>query len=236
MIGMNVLVLDVGGTHVKLRASGSADTRRFRSGKTLTPQAFVTLVKEVTADWRFDVVALGYPGAVDDNGPAAEPGNLAPGWVGYDFAKAFERPVRVVNDAVMQALGAYESGRMLFLGLGTGVGSALITEHVLIPLELGSLPHVGGGTVAEHLGRAARQQHGHAVWQQAVVDITPKLRAAMSADYVVLGGGNGEKLDQLPPHSRRGSNHDAIEGGFRLWEETVEPHDQEPARVWRVVR
>ena len=233
---MKVLVIDVGGTHVKLRASGSEETRKFRSGKTLTPDALVCGVKRLVLDWTYDVVALGYPGAVDDNGAAAEPGNLAHGWVGYDFDQAFDRPVRVVNDAVMQALGAYESGRMLFLGLGTGVGSALISEHVLVPLELGSLPYIGGGTIAEHLGRAARKERGHAVWQQAVVDITPKLRAAMSADYVVLGGGNGEKVDQLPPHTRRGSNEDAIEGGFRLWEETVEPHDRQPARVWRVVR
>ena len=233
---MNVLVIDVGGSHVKLRASGSDETRRFRSGKTLTPHALVQRVRSLAADWAYDVVALGYPGVVDEHGPAAEPGNLARGWVGYDFRQAFERPVRVVNDAVMQALGAYESGRMLFLGLGTGVGSALITEHVLVPLELGSLPYAGGGTLADHLGRAARKLYGHAVWQQAVVDVTPKLRAAMAADYVVLGGGNGEKVEQLPPHTRRGSNHDAMEGGFRLWEETVEPHDQEPARVWRVVR
>jgi polyphosphate glucokinase len=233
---MNVLVVDVGGSHVKLRASGSDETRRFRSGKTLTPDALVQQVRSLAADWAYDVVALGYPGAVDEHGPAAEPGNLSPGWVGYDFRRAFERPVRVVNDAVMQALGAYESGRMLFLGLGTGVGSALITEHVLVPLELGSLPYAGGGTLAEHLGRAARKHYGHTVWQQTVVDVTPRLRAAMAADYVVLGGGNAQKVEQLPPHTRRGSNDDAMEGGFRLWEETVEPHDQQPVRVWRVVR
>jgi polyphosphate glucokinase len=144
--------------------------------------------------------------------------------------------VRVVNDAVMQALGAYDSGRMLFLGLGTGVGSALITEHVLIPLELGSLPHMRGGTLVEHLGRAARKRDGAAAWQGAVAEITPVLRQAFSADYVVLGGGNARKVDPLPPLTRRGSNEDAITGGFRLWEEVVEPHDRQAERVWRVVR
>jgi polyphosphate glucokinase len=173
---------------------------------------------------------------VHETGPAAEPGNLAPGWVGFDFAARFARPVRIVNDAVMQALGAYRSGRMLFLGLGTGVGSALISEHVVVPLELGSLPHVRGGTIVAHLGRAARKANGHAAWQAAVADVVPVLRVAFSADYVVLGGGNARKVDPLPSHSRRGGNRDAIEGGFRLWEEVVEPHDRQPARVWRVVR
>lgn len=233
---MDVLVLDVGGTRVKLRASGSDQTRRFRSGPTLTPATFVEMVKKHAGDWHYDVVAMGYPGNVDENGPVAEPGNLGPGWVGFDFAKAFDRPVRIVNDAVMQALGAYESGRMLFLGLGTGVGSALITEHVLVPLELGSLTHPRGGTIAEHLGRAARRRTGPVVWEEAVREIVPVLREALLAEYVVLGGGNGAKVDPLPPHTRRGSNADAIEGGFRLWEETVEPHDQKSARVWRVVR
>jgi polyphosphate glucokinase len=233
---MDVLVVDVGGTRVKLRASTAEETRRFRSGTTLTPELLVEKVKERSQDWRYDVVALGYPGAVDETGPAAEPGNLGPGWVGFDFATALGKPVRVVNDAVMQALGAYDSGRMLFLGLGTGVGSALITEHVLIPLELGSLPHVRPGTIVEHLGRAARREHGHGAWQSAVLEITPVLREAFSADYVVLGGGNARKVDPLPPHTRRGGNHDAIEGGFRLWEEVVEPHDRQSERVWRVVR
>ena len=233
---VEVLVIDVGGTRVKLRASGADETRRFRSGTSLTPDLLVDQVTAMTRDWAYDVIALGYPGVADAKGPAAEPGNLGGGWVGFDFEKAFARPVRIVNDAVMQALGAYESGRMLFVGLGTGVGSALITEHVLVPLELGCLPHVRGRTIADHLGRAARKTHGHSAWQAAVVEITPVLRAAFAADYVVLGGGNARRVDPLPPHTRRGGNHDAILGGFRLWEETVEPHDRQPARVWRVVR
>ena len=233
---MEVLVIDVGGTRVKLSASSAAETRRFPSGTTLTPENLVDKVKQHTEDWNYDVVALGFPGSVDEKGPTAEPGNLGAGWVGFDFEKELARPVRVVNDAVMQALGAYESDRMQFLGLGTGVGSALITEHVLIPLELGSLPHVRGGTVVGYLGDAARKERGDAAWQTAVAEIMPVLREAFSADYVVLGGGNAAKVDPLPPHTRRGGNRDAIEGGFRLWEEVVEPHDRQSARVWRVVR
>ena len=233
---MDVLVIDIGGTRVKLRASNVEETRRFRSGPSFTPDQLIDNVKDITRDWHFDVIALGYPGTVNEHGPVAEPGNLAPGWVGFDFAKALERPVRVVNDAVMQALGAYESGRMLFLGLGTGVGSALISEHVLVPLELGSLPHMRGGAIVDHLGRAALKEHGLEAWQGAVAEIVPVLRSAFSADYVVLGGGNGRKVDPLPPCTRRGGNEDAITGGFRLWEEFVEPHDRRAERVWRVVR
>ena len=233
---MDVLVVDIGGTRVKLRASNADETRRFRSGPSFTPQLLVEELEAQTRDWHFDVIALGYPGKVHENAAVAEPGNLAAGWVGFDFAKALGRPVRLVNDAVMQALGAYESGRMLFLGLGTGVGSALITEHVLIPLELGSLPHMRGGTIVEQLGRAALKSNGRDAWQGAVAEITPVLRAAFSADYVVLGGGNARKVEPLPPCTRRGSNEDAIVGGFRLWEEFVEPHDRQAEQVWRVVR
>jgi len=233
---MDVLVVDVGGTGVKLAVSNSDEARRFESGDGLTPDALVAQVREVTVDWRYDVVAIGFPGFVEDNRPRAEPGNLGSGWTGFDFERAFSRPVRLVNDAVMQALGAYEQGRMLFLGLGTGVGSALITEHVLVPLELGSLPHMSGGTVFENLGRAALETMGEAAWQQAVAEIVPALREAFLADYVVLGGGQARKVDPLPAETRRGGNHDAAIGGFRLWEEVVQPHDRQPSRVWRIVR
>ena len=233
---MRVLVVDVGGTRVKFRVSDSEKTRRFRSGPTLTPEMLVRRIRDKTADWAYDVVSLGYPGSVAGGAPSGEPGNLAPGWVGYDFAAAFERPVRVVNDAVLQALGAYRSGRMLFIGLGTGIGSALVSERVVVPLELGSLPHRRGGTLSQHLGRAARKERGHEAWQADVLETTPLLREALAADYVVLGGGNGRKVDPLPEHTRRGTAHDAFEGGARLWEEYVEPHDAEPPHVWRVVR
>jgi polyphosphate glucokinase len=233
---VDVLVIDVGATHVKFRLSDNDEVRRFRSGPMLTAERLVRTVLEQTKHWNYDVVSIGYPGAVGAGVPIREPGNLSSGWVGYDFIAAFERPVRLVNDAILQALGAYRGGRMLFLGLGTGIGSAVVSEHVLIPLELGSLPHPRGGILFEHLGRAARQERGHAAWQADVFDITPALRVAMAADYVVLGGGNGRKVDPLPPDTYRGGSHDAFEGGVRLWEEFVEPHDAEPAARWRIVR
>ena len=228
--------MDVGGTGVKLRVSASEDMHRFKSGKHLTPDDLVEKIRRLTAEWHYDVVSIGYPGAVAGGKPVAEPGNLGPGWVGFDFEAAFRRPVRVVNDAILQALGAYRSGRMLFLGLGTGVGSALVSEHVLVPLELGSLPHPSGGKLVDHLGRKARRDHGHDVWQRDVLATVTALREAMASDYVVLGGGNGRKVDPLPPMTYRGGRHDAFEGGFRLWEEYVEPHDAAPPPVWRVVR
>ena len=233
---MNVLVIDVGGTGVKLRLSNDPEIRRFRSGPELTPQAVVEQVRRCTRDWTFDVVSIGYPGAVADGAAVGEPGNLAPGWLGFDFSTAFSRPVRLVNDAILQALGAYRSGRMLFLGLGTGVASALVSEHVLIPLELGCLPHPRGGTLFDHLGRHARKAHGHIAWQAEVLAITPRLRAAFAADYVVLGGGNGRKVDPLPAGVFKGGRHDGFNGGVRLWEDYVEPHDAKPAAVWRVLR
>ena len=233
---MDVLVIDVGGTRVKFRQPDGEEVRRFRSGSGLTPSMLVAKVKELTADWRYDVVSIGYPGSVVQGVPVAEPGNLGPGWVGYDFAATLERPVRVVNDAILQALGAYRAGRMLFLGLGTGVGSALVSEHVLIPLELGCLPHTRGGTLFNQLGREGRKKQGHSSWQAAVLEITPALHNALAADYVVLGGGNGRKIDPLPPDTFRGGDQDAFEGGVRLWEDYVEPHDAAAERVWRVVR
>jgi polyphosphate glucokinase len=233
---MDVLVVDVGGTRVKLSASGARDPRAFASGADLTPSEMVRRVRDAAADWHYDAVALGYPGAVDERGPASEPGNLGSGWVGFDFDEAFGAPVRIANDAVMQALGAYRFGRMLFLGLGTGVGSALVTEHVVVPLELGCLPHPMGGTIADRLGRDGFAAHGKTAWQAAVEVVTPVLKSALAADYVVLGGGNADEVDPLPPDTTRGGNEDAFAGGFRLWEEVVEPHDRRAPRVWRVVR
>ena len=229
-------MIDIGGTRVKFRLSGSDEVRRFRSGPALTPELFVEKVLEKTHGWAYDVISIGYPGSVAGGTRVAEPGNLGDGWVDYDFHTAFGRPVRVVNDAILQALGAYRSGRMLFLGLGTGVGSALVSEHVLIPLELGCLPHPRGGTLSDHLGRGGRREHGHDAWQTAVVDVVPRLRTALSSDYVVLGGGNGRKVDPLPPFTYAGGADDAFTGGIRLWEEYVEPHDADPPAVWRVVR
>lgn len=233
---MDVLVVDVGGSHVKMRVSGVPEPRRFESSAELTPATLVSQVCERTADWRFDVMSLGLPGAVNADGPTAEPGNLGTGWIGFDFQKAFGRPVRVVNDAVMQALGAYDGGRMLFLGLGTGVGSALITEHVVVPLELGDLPLGTAGTLFEQLGRDGLKANGKKQWRRQVNAAVTILRGAFLADYVVLGGGNAKHVHPLPEGTRRGGNEDAFTGGFRLWEEVVEPHDRPPPTVWRVVR
>lgn len=232
---MEVLVIDIGGTGVKFRLSTADEVRRFRSSAELTPDEMVEKVRARTGDWQYDVVSIGYPGVVAGGQPVSDPGNLGSGWVGYDFAAAFDCPVRLANDAVLQALGAYRNGRMLFLGLGTGVGSTLVTEHVLVPLELGCLPY-RQSTLFDHLGRDARDAHGHEAWLQTVLTVMPLLRSAVAADYVVLGGGNGRKVCPLPPRTFRGGRHDAFDGGVRLWEEHVEPHDSEPRRVWRVVR
>ena len=233
---MNVLVVDVGGSHVKVAATDAPEPRQFDSDPDMAPEALVSRVRELTRDLPHDVISLGFPGEVDANGPRAEPGNLGSGWVGFDFERAFGKPVRIVNDAAMQALGGYDGGRMLFLGLGTGLGSALITEHVVIPLELGCLPYGDGETMADRVGAAGLERFGKASWLEAVTEVITLLREAMSADYILLGGGNSEKVDPLPPDTRRGGNDDAIAGGIRLWEELVEPHDREPAATWRVVR
>jgi polyphosphate glucokinase len=233
---MDVLVIDIGGSHVKLRASGAPEPRRFPSGPELTPAALIAGVRDASRDWNYDVISVGFPGAVNAEGPRAEPGNLGSGWVAFDFERAFGKPVRVVNDAVMQALGAYEGGRMLFLGLGTGLGSALITEHVVVPLELGNLPAADGETMGQRLGQRGLDANGERQWRTDVERATRILRDAFVADYIVLGGGNAKRVDPLPEGTRRGGNEDAIRGGFRLWEEVVEPHARRPPAVWRVVR
>jgi polyphosphate glucokinase len=233
---MDVLVVDVGGSYVKMLASSASEPRRFESGERLTPDALVGSLRQATADWTYDVIALGYPGAVDAEGIRADPGNLGPGWVGFDFEAAFGKPVRIVNDAVLQALGGYEGGRMLFIGLGTGLGTTLVTEHVIIPLELGCLPYTADETMADRLGAEGLETHGKTEWLRALGRITSVLRESFSADYIVLGGGNITHVDQLPLGTRRGGNDAAFTGGFRLWEEMVEPHDRKAPPVWRVVR
>jgi polyphosphate glucokinase len=232
---MDVLVIDVGGTHVKMCVSGASE-RRFDSGPELTPEELVRQVRDATQDWTYQAISLGVPGCVGADGLGAEPGNLGPGWVGFDFEQALERPVRIVNDAVMQALGAYDGGRMLFVGLGTGLGTALVTEHVVVPLELGNLPFGTGETMAGRLGREGLEVNGQERWRHDLEEASRVLREAFSADYVVLGGGNAAIADPLPPGTRRGGNEDAFTGGYRLWEEMVEPHDRQPPAVWRVVR
>ncbi len=261
---MRILVLDVGGTHVKAlvlsgpdadkpiadpgtpapgtpapaasAAEGSStsavatsDTTpaRIDSGPTLTPPAMVEGIQAITADWQYEAISIGYPGPVVDGRPAVEPHNLGAGWVGFDFAGAFGRPVRVINDAAMQALGGYRGGRMLFLGLGTGLGSALVIQGHLQPLELAHLPYKRGRTFEEYVGEDARAKAGTHKWRRSVIDVVGRLHVAMQADSVLLGGGNARRLDntlgKLPAGTRLGSNADALRGGVRLW---VGPSDR----------
>jgi hypothetical protein len=233
---VKVLVIDIGGSHVKLFATGRPRAVKFDSSKHLTPEQMVDGVHRLTSRWRYDVVSLGYPGAVGPKGPAAEPGNLGRGWVDFDYAAALKRPIRMVNDAAMQALGAYSGeGRMLFLGLGTGLGSALVADRVLVPLELGNLRYTRKATLFDRLGKQGLKRRGKKAWLRVVFDVTKMLRTATGADHVVFGGGNAKLVRPLPARCRRGHNNDAFVGGFRLWEERVEHHDQPPSNVWRVV-
>jgi len=232
---LNVLVVDIGGSHVKLYSSAAGESATFRSGPELGPDELMRHVRQFASAWEYDVVSIGYPGKTGPSGATADPANLGAGWTGFDFGAAFSRPVRVLNDAAMQALGAYDGKRMLFLGLGTGLGSTLIAERVMIPLDLGSLPHRDGGTLAERLGKAGLARVGNQAWQEAVQETCAQLRHACAADYVVLGGGHANQVDPLPERTRRGGNDDAFAGGVRLWEEWVEHHDTPPSNIWRVV-
>lgn len=215
---LRTLVIDIGGTHVKLLASGRRVPVKIDSGPRLTPRAMVAGVRAATRDWRFDRITVGYPGPVVAGRPVSDPRNLAPGWMKFDFAKAFALPVRIVNDAAMQALGSYDGGRMLFLGLGTGLGSALVDEGFLLPLELAHLPYRETRTFEDYLGLRGLERLGRAKWAKHVALVAELLRTALIADHVVLGGGNVKKLERMPAHCRRGDNKNAFRGGFRLWE------------------
>ena len=214
---MRVLVVDVGGTHVKVLATGHNAPREFPSGPTLTAAQMVAGVKAVAAGWTYDAVSVGYPGPVLDHRPVAEPPHLGPGWVGFDYGAAFGCPVCVVNDAAMQALGSYRGGKMLFLGLGTGLGSTMIVDGIVEPMELGHLPY-RNGTFEEYVGLHALQAHGLAQWRRDVEDVVARLVAALEPEDVVLGGGNIHQLETLPPGCRAGDNANAFVGGFRLWQ------------------
>jgi polyphosphate glucokinase len=214
---MNVLVIDVGGTHVKILASGQRLPRAFASGPELTAGQMVAGVRKLAVGWKYQAVAIGYPGPVLRNRPVAEPHNLGAGWVGFDFGKAFGCPVRVVNDAAMQALGSYEGGKMLFLGLGTGLGSTMIVDGIVEPMELGHLPY-RKATYEDYVGERGLQRRGKKKWRQHVADVVARLVVALEPDDVVLGGGNARKLDPLPPGCRLGDNANAFAGGFRLWQ------------------
>ena len=215
---MKVLTIDVGGTNVKILASGGTEPRKFPSGPMLSAEAMVAGVQKAAAGWEYDVVSIGYPGPVRHGAPIAEPFNLGRGWVAFDFAAAFGKPVKLVNDAALQALGSYEGGNMLFLGLGTGLGSAMVNGGVLVPLELAHLPYKKG-TFEDYVGLRGLQRRGKRKWRQAVTDVVARLQAALLPDYVVLGGGNVKKLKLLPIGTRPGANANAFLGGFRLWEQ-----------------
>jgi polyphosphate glucokinase len=215
---MNILVIDVGGTHVKILASGEKEKREIDSSPEMTARQMVSDVKSLAGDWKYDRVSIGYPGPVAHDRPTAEPHNLGKGWMGFDFAAAFKLPVKVINDAAMQALGSYEGGKMLFLGLGTGLGSTLIIDGVVEPMELAHLPYKKG-TYEDYVGARALEEFGKKAWRKHVEDVVESLVAAFQPDDVVLGGGNANKLKVLPPLCRLGDNANAFKGGFRMWED-----------------
>ena len=215
---MKILVVDVGGNNVKLLVSGQKTPRKVRSGPTLTAARMAAAVKKAMTGCRYDAVTIGFPGPVKRGRPAAEPVNLGGGWVRFDYRRAFGKPVRVINDAVMQALGSYRGGRMLFLGLGTGLGAALVIEGIPQPLEIAHLPYRSGKTYEGFLGKRALDRMGKKRWRQIVGEIIPRLHHAFQVDEIVLGGGNVKLLKALPPATRLGSNANAFTGGFRLWE------------------
>ncbi|HWV19420.1 MAG TPA: ROK family protein [Devosia sp.] len=212
-----VLAIDIGGSHVKIRSSAGGEERKAVSGPGMDAAAMADIVEKLADGIPFDVIAMGYPGPVVHGKIISDPHNLAPGWVGFDFAKRFDKPVRIVNDALIQAVGSYQGGRMLFLGLGTGLAAAMIVENVAHPMELAHLPYRKGRTFEDYLGEASLEKRGHDKWQKYVFDAVAQLTAAVEPDYVVIGGGNVARLDKLPPNARRGDNANAFKGGFALW-------------------
>jgi polyphosphate glucokinase len=216
---MRVLVIDVGGTHVKILATGKKAHRAFESGPTMTAQRMVAEVKRLAVGWRYDAVSIGYPGLVVHDRPLHEPRNLGPGWVGFDFRGAFGCPVKVINDAAMQALGSYKGGDMLFLGLGTGLGSAMVADGIVEPMELGHLPYKKGRTYEDYVGLRGLKRLGKKKWRLHVGVVVKLLQAALQPDDTVIGGGNTKKLDELPPGCRLGDNANAFIGGFQLWKD-----------------
>ena len=215
---VKVLVIDLGGTHVKLLATGQKEPRKSVSGPTLTPRQMVRVVKKSVRDWKFNCVSLGFPAPIINHCPLREPQNLGGGWMGFDFHKAFGCPIKIINDAAMQALGSYEGGSMLFLGLGTGLGAAMIVDGMLQPMELAHLIYKNDKTYEDYLGLRGLERLGKRKWRKHVATVTKKLKIALRADYVVLGGGNSKKLKKLPPGARLGNNANAFLGGFRMWQ------------------
>ena len=224
-----ILVVDIGGTNVKLMISRT-EKRKFSSGAQLTPKQLVGQIKEATADWDYEAISLGFPSTVDDGRITKDPKNLAGGWVDWDFKKSLGKPTRVINDAAMQALGSYHGGRMLFLGLGTGLGSTLIWDHSVLPLELGDLPY-GDATIEDHLGKRGLERFGRKVWMRAVRTAVLQLQKAFIAEYVVLGGGNAKQFETLPEGVELGHNRNAYLGGTRLWQ--TAPRTRRPR--WHII-
>jgi polyphosphate glucokinase len=225
---MKVMVIDVGGTHVKVLATGRETPVKIDSGLHMTPERMAAEVLKATSGWKYDAISIGCPGPVVRSRVTADPHNLGPGWVGFDFRKAFGRPVKIVNDAAMQALGSYEGGRMLFLGLGTGLGSALIVDGKLEPLELAHLPYKKKRSFEDYAGLRGLERLGKKKWRKHVAKIVGILKQGMQVEYIVLGGGNVKHLKQLPPDCKPGANANAFDGGFRLWDRRFEASTQEP--------
>jgi len=227
---VKILSIDIGGTHVKVLATGQREPRKAISGPAMTPRRMVSIVKKLAADWRYDVVSMGYPGPVVHARPVAEPKNLGKGWVGFEYRKAFGKPVRIVNDAVMQALGSYQGGRMLFLGLGTGLGSAMIVDGIVEPMEIAHLPYKKGKTYEDYVGLRGLERLGKKKWRKAVTDVVACLVNALEADYVVLGGGNAKLFDTPPKGTRLGDNANAFRGGYLLWKDAEKRPARSPRR------
>ena len=218
---LKILVIDVGGTHVKARVTGRREERRIASGGGMTAAKMVREMKALVKDWEYDVISIGFPGPVVHGRPVREPFNLGGGWVGFNFARAFGHPVQVINDAAMQALGSYKGGRMLFLGLGAGLGSAMIVDGVLEPMELAHLPYKNGKTYEDYVGVRGLKRLGKTKWRRHVADVVKLLKAALGAEYVVLGGGNSKNMGKLPAGVQLGDNKNAFAGGARLWKKTA---------------
>lgn len=213
---MNVLVIDIGGTNIKILATGQPEPRKFPSGNSLTPAEMVAGVKELAKEWKYEAVSIGYPGIIKKGKICSEPHNLGPGWTNFDFESAFNMPVRIINDAAMQALGSYREGILLFLGLGTGLGSAIVVDGAVLPMEVAHLSY-RKGTFEDYVGLRGLKKRGRKRWQKHIAICVERLSAAINPDDIVLGGGNSKKLTELPEGCRMGENSLAFEGGFRLW-------------------
>jgi hypothetical protein len=230
---VDVLVIDIGGTSVKFWHTAHEEHRKFASGKRLTPEGMVKEAADFVHDWQWDAIALGLPCRVSNGRPVEDPQNLGPGWIGYNFGAAFGKPVRIMNDAALQALGSYDGGRMLFLGLGTAVGSAYIADHLVLSLDLGRMKY-GDQTLYKLHGDEGFEELGAKKWQAVVHDVVPAVKTAMMADYVVLGGGSVKHIEELPEGVRRGHNRTVVEGGRKLWEELPDPAEKHTG-IWLIL-